>query len=328
MKKLVIRDLVIDPPVALAPMVGLSHSAFRSLVHEEGGVGLYFSEMLAAKRLPHDNENVSPLLARSSCEYPLVYQLVAAGMEYIEPAVEKLHVLNAQGIDLNLGCSAPLVKKQGGGASLAENDPQLIAILRVIRRSTKLPVSVKIRLGRELNVKKLVDKCRLFEDEGVDFITIHARLDGEKFCRKPRWQAISAVKKAISVPIFANGGIYTVEDAKACLEESGADGLMIGRGAVEKPWLCSEIARDVFGSVIPETKRSTKEIFFRFFDLLEDRFARERQLGRLKQFTRYFASSFAFGHSLASSVQNADSMINARDEATLFFAQLEDSSNC
>ena len=152
--KIVVRGVDISPPIALAPMVGLSHSALRTLVQEQGGVGVLYTEMLAARRLPHDNENCSPLLIRSEGEKPLFYQLVAASDQYIQAAVEKLHRLGAQGVDLNLGCPAPILKKQGAGISLAHDDEQLRKVLRSLRRNTELPVSVKIRLGESIDIGK------------------------------------------------------------------------------------------------------------------------------------------------------------------------------
>jgi tRNA-dihydrouridine synthase len=182
-------------------------------------------------------------------------------------------------------------------------------------------VSVKIRLGRSPDLIELQSFCLFLEAEGVDMITIHARLNGEKFCRKPRWEAIGAIKDAISIPVFANGGIFSAADARKCLELSCADGVMVGRGAVECPWLCCDIAREVYGVGIekPETEKS--EIYSRFITLLEQRFAPERRLGRLKQFTRYFAASFQFGHHFAASIQNSDSIEQARRRAAVFFAE-------
>jgi nifR3 family TIM-barrel protein len=324
-KKIVVRGLEISPPVVLAPMVGLSHSALRSLVQAEGGVGLLFTEMLAAKRLPHDNEFCSPLLIRDKSEKPLVYQIIGADETVIGPAVQKLHTLGAEGIDLNLGCPAPLQKRQGAGAMLAENQDRLRKVLRRLRKSTELPVSVKIRLGHRLDINELRSFCLFLETEGVDMITIHARLNGEKFCRKPRWAIIGEVKNALSIPILANGGIFSPADARRCLELSGADGVMIGRGAVERPWLCADIARELYG-VSRDTKRERSgsgersEVYLQFITLLEQRFAPERRLGRLKQFTRYFAASFQFGHHLAAAVQNSDSIDQARRRAEVFFA--------
>ncbi len=317
--KLLVRGLDISPPIALAPMVGISHSAFRSLIQDEGGLGLLFTEMLAARRLPHDNPLCSPLLIRDESEKPLFYQIIAASEAEIEPAVEKLHTLGANGIDLNLGCPAPMQRKQGAGAMLAGNQTELQKVLRRLRKSTKLPVSVKIRLGHSLAVDTLRSFGLFLEAEGVDMITIHARLHGEKFCRKPRWDVIGKIKDDLSVPVLANGGIFSVNDAKRCLELSHADGLMIGRGAVERPWLCADIAREVYGIDGTSPKRESSEIYAHYITLLEQRFAPERRLGRLKQFTRYFAASFQFGHHFAASIQNSGSIAEARRRAATFF---------
>ena len=318
-RKIVVRGLEISPPIALAPMVGLSHSALRSLVGEAGGGGLFYTEMLAAKRLPHDNEKCSPLLVRSENESPLFYQVFTSSHLYVPAAVEKLHRLGAQGIDLNLGCPAPAVKRQKAGASLAEDPGQLKKVLQTLRKATELPISVKIRLGDSGDAVGTSGLCRFLQDEGVDLIGIHARLNGEKFCRRPRWAAIDEIKDAVSVPVFANGGIFTVEDARKCLEISRADGLMIGRGAGENPNLCSEIARDVYGERIGR-QRTKAEMYFKFITLLDERFAPERRLGRLKQFTTYFAAPFPFGHHLASAIQSCQSMEQARERAAGFFA--------
>ena len=316
-----IRDLSVSPPVALAPMVGLSHSALRSLVLEEGGVGLFFSEMLAIKRLPHDTPEQSPLLVRSSAEFPLFYQIVASGDEYIADAVHKLEALGAQGIDLNLGCPAPVLRKQGAGMFLLRNSSMLTTILTRLRNATRLPVSVKIRLGERGSAPELYAFCMYLIDLGVDLITIHARLNGEKFCRRPRWGVIGEIKHRLTVPVLINGGIFSVDDARRCLEESGGDGLMIGRGAAGKPWLCREIASALYGIPAHPRNRSFAEVFNRFIDLLEERFAPERQLGRLKQFSAYFALPLPFGHHFATAMQTSRSIQEAKERAGRFFAR-------
>lgn len=319
-RDLKIRDLVVTPPLALAPMVGLSHSAMRSLLVEEGGVGLLFTEMLAAKRLPHENEHHSPFLIRTENEQPLFYQLFVSDENMIEKAVYKLESLNAQGIDLNLGCPAPQLRKLGAGGYLAEDTPRVRKIVSVLRKNSLLPLSAKIRLGRKLDKTKLLEFCRMLEGEGIDLLTVHGRLHGEKFCRRPRWDWISKVKKNISIPVLANGGIFSVDDARTCLNQSGADGLMIGRGGVEKPWLFSDIAGEIYGYPTGNKARTKADIYFRFFALLEERFAVERRLGRLKQFTHYFAATFSFGHMLVAAVQTTKSMEEANERAALFFA--------
>lgn len=318
-----VRDLEIFPPVALAPMVGLSHSALRTLIFETGGVGLLYTEMLAAKRLPHDNECISPLLIKSDHEKPLIYQVITADHTKIQPALEKLHSLGAHGIDLNLGCPAPMQRKLGEGISLAGNSKQLKLVLGELRRNTELPLSVKIRLGETANIVKLQSFCTFLVEEGVDMIIIHARLNGEKFCRKPRWSIVGEVKDKVGVPLFVNGGIFTVEDAKKCLKQSGADGIMLGRGAIERPWLCADIAEEIYGVSPAKSYFNKTDMFWRFVELLEERFSPERQLGRLKQFSSYFAASFLFGHHFGAAIQSSKSLEEAKVRAQNFFNKID-----
>lgn len=318
MKSVHIGPLVIDKPLALAPMVGLTHSALRTLVMELGGAGLLFTEMLSATRLPGDNEHISPFLVKSEIEKPLIYQLYLSKVEDIFPAVEKLHTLDAQGVDLNLGCPAPKLRRQGAGVYLSSDRERLTKILKTLRAETSLPLSVKIRLGEGLNKEKFTGYCKMLEDTGVDLITVHARLNKEKFCRKPRWAWVKYAKNAVSVPVFANGGIFSVQDAKECLDISEADGLMIGRGGAVRPWLFSDIWQSLVEK--EEVKLPKKyEAYFRFFDLLEQRFPEKRRLGRLKQFTTLFAESFTFGHQLATAVQRSNSMEEGKERAEAFF---------
>ena len=318
-----VRGLSISPPIALAPMVGLSHTALRSLLLERGGVGLYYTEMLVARRLPHDNPRCSPLLQRRHEEWPLFYQIVASENATIAPAVKKIEALQGQGIDLNLGCPAPMLRKQGAGLALLENRQELQRVVSTLRKCTELPISVKIRLGKQADSAALRELCLFFEGEGIDLITIHARLDDEKFCRRPRWAMVGEVSSYISIPLFINGGIFSLAEARLSLEQSGAVGIMVGRGAVRHPGLCAEIAKHLFGTDRFLYKISEKETFFRFFALVEERFAAERRLGRLKQFTAYFAEPMLFGHLLASAVQASSTMSEAEKRAEEFFTARE-----
>lgn len=299
-------------------MVGLSHSALRTLTIELGGVGLLFTEMLSVGRLPQENALVSPFLFRSPLETPLFYQLFVSPGHDIIPAVERLHQLEAQGIDLNLGCPAPNVRKQGAGCALTSNSEQVRQTIMRLRRATTLPLSAKIRLGVDLNECRLLEFCRMLEGEGVDLLSVHGRLHGEKFCRRPRWDWIGKVKSALTIPVLANGGIFSVNDARKCLEQSGADGLMLGRGAVCRPWLFADIAREIYGMPCVPSSLSFADIYSRFVSLLE-RFRPERRLGRLKQFTHYYGQNFSFGHHLAIAVQSSLSMEQAMERAQSFF---------
>lgn len=318
-----LRNLTIDPPLLLAPMAGLTHSALRRLLLRFGGVGLLSTEMLSAIRLPHDNPAVSPFLCRHAEEKPLAYQLLLSRIADVAPAVSALHNLGADAIDLNLGCPAPAVRRMGGGSRLMENPGHVRALVAEARRLTALPLTAKIRLGENLNETWLRDFCLMLAGEGIDLITVHARLRGESFSRKPRWHWIGKVKSWVDVPVVANGGIFSSDDAAKCLAVSGADGLMLGRGAVVRPWLFAEVARDVYGGDRLGPEVHLPFVYEQFVQLLGESFLPERRLGRLKEFSHYFAKNYPFGHWLASAVQSSASVEEAWERAQAFFARYE-----
>jgi nifR3 family TIM-barrel protein len=317
--KLTIKNLSIYPPLLLAPMAGLTHSALRTLLLDFGGVGLLSTEMLAARRLPVENERLSPYLVRTGREYPLSYQLLVTDAVEVAPAIEALHRFQADAVDLNLGCPAPMVRRGGGGSSLMDAPERVREIVSRARKETDLPLTAKIRLGEAFSEEKLYDFCRMLEGEGIDLLTVHARLRKEPFCRRPHWQWVARVKEWLSIPVIANGSVLSVADAKKCLQVSGADGLMIGRGAAYTPWLFADIGRELYGLDLPVAKICLPELYGSFVLSLVDRFVPERRLGRLKEFTHYFASNYAFGHTLAVRVQTAASVQEAWQRALEFF---------
>ena len=321
-----IRNLRIDPPLLLAPMAGLTHSALRRIMISFGGVGLLSTEMLSARRLPTENPRVSPYLIRTERESPLSYQLLTSTDKEIGRAIDALHVLKADAVDLNMGCPSTAVGKFGAGVMLMEQPAEARRIVAEARKRTALPLSAKIRLGSDADSGKLKTFCSMLEGEGVDMLTVHARFRHEPFARNPRWAYIAEIKECIKIPVIANGGIFSVEDADKCLRVSGADGLMLGRGAVTRPWLFAEIAGSVFGSDITERVVSLPDVYAAFIEALNADYRAIYHLGRLKAFTHYFARNYKFGHSLACRVQSSSSMDEAGERAGIFFANNREES--
>jgi tRNA-dihydrouridine synthase len=303
-------------------MAGLTHTAFRRLVRELGAPGLLTTEMLSARSLPREDPGRSPYLRRTPLESLLSYQLLVAEPAEVGPALDVLHARGADACDLNMGCPAPQARRRGGGSRLMERGDAARAIVAEARRRTELPLTAKIRLGERLEEGSLRDFCRMLEGEGVDLVTVHARLRGEPYGRKPRWDWAGKVKSWLSVPVVANGGIFGVGDAGRCLAASGCDGVMIGRGAAVRPWALAEVAAALRGEVPPPAP-CLPAVYGRFAELLAESFAPERRLGRLKEFTHYFAQNYAFGHTLASAVQGSRSVEEAMERAGAFFARNE-----
>jgi tRNA-dihydrouridine synthase len=231
--------------------------------------------------------------------------------------------LKADAVDLNMGCPSPAVSKFGAGAMLMEQPEGARRIVGEARKRTALPLSAKIRLGSDSDSGKVKAFCSMLEGEGIDMLTVHARFTHEPFARRPRWAHIAEIKGCITIPVIANGGVFSVEDAEKCLRVSGADGLMLGRGAVIRPWLFAEIARSVFDADIAQPAVSLPDMYAAFLEALNAYYRPMYCLGRLKEFTHYFARNYKFGHSLASRVQSSSSMDEARERAWTFFANNE-----
>ena len=317
---MIIGHKKIWPPLLLAPMAGLTHSALRTAILQFGGIGLLSTEMLSGARLPTEDRRHSPYLVKTEQEQPLSYQVLLTEKETVPQVFAALHRCQADVVDLNLGCPAPTIRKAGGGSSLMEEPERVRAIVRCARKHTALPLTAKIRLGESLNAEKLRDFCLMLEGEGIDMLTVHARLRREPFTRRPRWEWIAKVKEWISIPVVANGSIDSPVSARLCLQESGADGLMVGRQAAIHPWIFAELAREIYQCPLAQPEVCLPKVYGQFAMALEERFQPDRRLGRLKEFTHYFAKNYFFGHHLASKVQSATTLPNAWAYAQEFFA--------
>ncbi len=326
--KVKIGPLTIAPPLFLAPMAGLTHSALRQLILDFGGVGLLSTEMLSAARLPSENPAISPYLITTEREHPLSYQLLIYSSKHVVGAVAKIKKLGADIIDINLGCGAPKVIKKGGGRALLKRKDELEKIIKEIKEKTELPITAKIRLGERFDINALSKECDFLQSVGLDAIYLHCRLEKEPFCRPPRWNKLPDIKELldIDIPIIINGGIFGLKEAKEALEITKADGLMIGRGAAIKPWIFKTISDALFSKQATSKGVSDiylPDVFFRFYGYLEKLFPPERQIGRLKEFTHYFSQNYAFGNRLAMSVQRCKDMNEAKTVAMEFFRKNE-----
>lgn len=189
-------------------MAGLTHSALRQIIAGFGGTGLLSTEMLAARRLPTESPTVSPWLIKTASEKPLSYQLLFSSLEEMGPAIDALHKLRPDAIDLNMGCPAATVGRFGAGVMLMDQPDEVRKMVAEARKRTQLPLSAKIRLMSEQDEQKLKDFCVMLQDEGIDMLTVHARLKNESFGRRPRWESLVKVKAWLTIPVIANAGFF------------------------------------------------------------------------------------------------------------------------
>ena len=314
-KTLTIDGKTIAPALFLAPMAGITNSAFRRLLSDFGGYGALFTEMLSAGAFLHEKVDQSPFTRRRDCEGQVIYQFRASGEEDIEALVRKVATVESTAIDLNLGCPAPKIQQQASGAALFRDFARLREVLQRIRACYQGTLTVKVRLGDDpLDWREgFVDRLRLFEDCDVHAITVHPRFSGEKLKRKARWHEFPWIAAQTRLPIIGNGDICVPQDIEAnrpCFEPLA--GIMLGRIVAVKPWIFREFAG------LPGLAIDHLEVWDRLYRYTLEDMPPERAFGRLKEFSFYFAKNFFFGHEMYRGIQGARTVEEIRDGAHRF----------
>ncbi len=239
---LVIGPHRVDAPIVLAPMAGVSESPFRVMALEHGA-GLAPTELVSAKGLSLASARTEAYLTRDPLrERPFVVQLFGGDPEVMGRAAELVVARGADVVDVNMGCPVKKVTKSGAGSSLLLDVPRAQAIVRAIRARTAVPVTAKIRGGWDQDHVNAVEVARALEDAGLALLAIHARTRAQGYTGRADWALIGRVKRAVRMPVIANGDVTCAADAERVIAETGADGVMVGRAALGNPWVFDALA--------------------------------------------------------------------------------------
>lgn len=253
-----IGDVVLENEVFLAPMAGVTDLAFR-LICKEYGSGLLYTEMINAKALCYDDEKTKGMLKIEEEEHPVAVQIFGSEPEFIASATEILNEHSNEILDINMGCPAPKVVKNGDGSALMKT-PQLAAkVIEAAAKKSKKPVTVKFRKGWDEDSINAVEFAKMAEASGAQAITIHGRTRAQYYSGTADWDIIEEIKNAVKIPIIGNGDIVTIEDAINIRKNTGCDAIMIGRGAQGNPWIFNRINHYMkTGEILPEPTAEEK----------------------------------------------------------------------
>jgi len=315
---LVIGDLALDVPVVLAPMAGITNTAFRRLCREFGA-GLYVSEMITSRALVERTPESMRLITHHESETPRSIQLYGVDPKTVSEAVTMLVAEDrADHIDLNFGCPVPKVTRKGGGAALPWKSGLFRDIVEgAVKSAGDVPLTVKMRKGIDADHLTYLEAGRIAEGAGVAAVALHARTAAEFYSGEADWSAIAKLKQTVtSVPVLGNGDIWSAEDALRMVAETGCDGVVVGRGCLGRPWLFGDLAAAFKGEDrkaepslgdVARTFRRHAELLADFFD------SEERGCRDIRKHVAWYFKGYPVGGELRAKLATVESLAQLDD---------------
>lgn len=297
-----IGSLPVNPPVVLAPMAGVTNAPFRTLCRRYGA-GLYVSEMIGARALVEGDEKTLANAVFDPAEPVRSIQLYGTDPTSIGAATRLL--VDEHGvdhIDMNFGCPVPKVTRHGGGAALPWKLGLFAAIVRAaVANAGSVPVTVKFRMGIDDDHLTHLDAGRVAEEEGASAVALHARTAEQRYSGEARWEAIGELTETVTtIPVLGNGDIWTAEDAMRMMDETGCDGVVVGRGCLGRPWLFGDLAAVMDGRPAPEPPRLGEigAIMEMHARLLVDHFGDRHGINLFRRHPSWYLKGFPVGSEL------------------------------
>lgn len=300
-----IAGIPLDSPFVLAPLAGYSDLPFR-LLCREFGAGLVVSEMISCHGLLYKQAKTLKMLASSPAERPVSYQLFGADPELMGEAAAILNDFSPSLIDINMGCPVKKVTKRGAGSALMKDMHLSEQIISAVVSKSSVPVTVKTRTGIDLQTMTAIEFTKMSEGAGASAITIHGRTWSQGFSGNADWDVIRQIKETAGIPVIGNGDISSYDQGIARMQESGCDGIMIGRGALGNPWVFNQKGRP---QNLPDILIGVQ----RHMELMEQHLETDRVLAYIKnQIGRYFCH-FAGSSRIRQNVHDCENFLQLKE---------------
>jgi nifR3 family TIM-barrel protein len=310
-----IGSIRVDPPLILAPMAGITDQYFRRILKRIGGVGLVSMEFISSEALTRGSERTRSMMHFHEDERPLAIQIYGSDAARMSDAASYVQELGADVVDINMGCPANKILKGCAGAALMGDLRLAESIIQACRDRLHIPLTVKFRLGLDDGRCNYLDLGKACEASGADAVALHARTARQMFSGKADWDRIRCLKQTLSIPVSGNGDIVTSEDALAMWRGTGCDGVMIGRGAMQNPWIFRQTAASLRGEpVAPVTLEDRRAMILGHFRMLKDQEEERFALHKIRTFTGWYTHGLPNGRYLRqkiSSLASVDAFLEA-----------------
>jgi len=325
MKSFKIRDIEINPPLVLSPMAGVTDYSFRRLLKRRGGIGLTVSEFISVEGLTRQNPKSKRQMRFWEEERPFCVQIFGGQWERMAMAAEMAEEIGADILDVNCGCPAPKVVKHGGGSGLLRDLPRLEKILTEIKKVITIPLTLKLRAGYTDSTINCVEVAKMAEQCGVEHIALHGRTKEQGYKGLANWDYVAEIKNAVSVPVSGSGDVVTIEGALQKWRDTGCDGILIGRGAMQNPWIFRQIEDVVAGREPYQVPLAEKQaVLLEYFDMLREDMPELPALGKMKQLAGQFTKGLVGGAQFRQTLYHSHSVQEILDNIASYFNTLSE----